>query len=125
MPAPLATPETRTVRPPAHAMVRDDILGLVSVVMIARANGSSGPPSVACARRAAMCGISGTMRSIGSCTPITPVELTSTDSHAQPIASETASTISCAFATPRGPVAAFAQPEFRMSADAWPRESFR
>jgi len=112
MPAPLATPVTRTL-----PTVRVQALARVSVVMMAVAKGAQdwavSPASSA--------GRVDTMRSLGSCTPITPVEFTSTASGAQSSSCATASTVAWQAASPCGPVAALAQPELTSSAVQWPR----
>ena len=120
MPAPLAQPTT-VQRRPACSTVRDDHLAYVSVVMMARAKGSRLP----CAARAAMGAISGSMRSTGSCTPMTPVEFSCTATDEMSHARATASASSMAFAMPRSPVAALAQPELMRRAPQWPRLSLR
>ena len=89
--------------------------------MMARANSSMLP----CAARAAIGAICGIIRSSGSCTPITPVELCCTAIDAMSQARATASAISTAFAMPRSPVAALAQPELTRMALQWPRLSRR
>jgi hypothetical protein len=120
MPAPLQQPTT-VQRRPACSTVRDAHFGWVSVVMIARANGSMLP----CAARAAIGATCGSIRSTGSWTPITPVELCCTATAATSQARATASASSTAAAIPRSPVAALAQPELTRSAPQWPRLSRR
>src|SRR5258705_6308732 len=61
-----------------------------------------------------------TTRSIGSATPITPVEATSTCSGSQPSALATSSVIRRALASPSSPVQAFAQPLFTTMAQRVP-----
>ena len=107
MPAPLAIPPTRQVVPPT---VKSTLVcfGFVSVVMMARA--ASGPPSRD--SRGAASAMPARSFGIGSRTPITPVEATTTCSTGQPTACAVSAAISLASARPASPVAALAQPAF-------------
>src|SRR5579862_2000496 len=75
-------------------------LGCVSVVMMPSAPAIGSGPSAA-----AMPSRPRSMMSMGSCTPITPVELTSTRSAVVPTSAAAAAAIRRAFSSPRAPVA--------------------
>ena len=91
--------------------------GRVSVVMMARA--ALAPPLTTESSRAAR-GMPVANGSSGRCSPITPVEATSTSAGAQPRTSLAMAAVSRAAASPRSPVAAFALPEFTTTACAMP-----
>ena len=76
-------------------------MGCVSVVMIPSA------PTIgsACSVRRETPTRPRSIFSIGSCTPITPVELTSTRSAVEPISFAAAAAMRRAFSSPRAPVA--------------------
>ena len=82
------------------------------------ARAASAPPSRP--RRAAAAGMPERSAGMGSGTPITPVEATSTSSATQPMARATSDAVSRASARPASPVAAFAQPAFTTTARARP-----
>src|SRR5258705_7024068 len=96
-------------------------LGNGSVVMIACAASLPLP----CASDEHASWMPATTRSIGSATPITPVEATSTCSGSQPSALATSSVIRRALASPSSPVQAFAQPLFTTMAQPVPRVTSR
>ncbi len=105
IPAPFAIPVKRTTAPRTCA-VREKSLGRVSVVMMACA--ASGQPS---GRRAAQAaGTAASSRSMGNCTPITPVLITCTELSAAPRLRSTASAVSRVLASPSTPVHALAYP---------------
>src|SRR5689334_3741401 len=96
-----------TTNDPRDVVTRTECsFGNGSVVMIARA--ASPPLPRASAEHA--CWIPGMTRSIGSPTPMTPVDATRTCSGGHPSASATCSVIRFAFASPSAPVHAFAHP---------------
>ena len=103
IPAPFAMPQMVTVRPSSRICV-DAGFGAVSVVMIAAA--ASAQPSSRRSRTAA--GMPARILSMGSGTPITPVELTSTSSGAMSSSPATSRAVCRASANPRSPVQAFA-----------------
>ncbi len=90
--------------------------GYVSVVMMARA--ASAPPSAESAAVAA--GRPVPKGAMGRCTPMTPVDATSTSEAGQPTASPAITAVSRAASRPGSPVAAFALPEFTTTARAVP-----
>ena len=90
--------------------------GRVSVVMMARA--ASAPPPADSSDAAAGRPIPNGAR--GSCTPMTPVDATSTSDAGQPTASPAMRAVSRAASKPGSPVAAFAFPEFTTTARAVP-----
>ena len=99
IPTPLAIPVI--VAPPT---VRVSILATVSVVMIAAAAASkSASPTVPASFSRA-----GVSTSIGYCTPITPVDATSSSSGRTPTSSAARRRTSRALASPVGPVATLA-----------------
>ena len=108
MPAPLAMPPTDQPSPNATAC-----LETVSVVMIAVA--ASAPPSALSAAHAAS--TPGRSLSIGSRSPISPVEQTATLSVMRPSRSATREAVAAESAKPSAPVHALAPPEF--STTAW------
>ena len=115
IPDPLHMPPTVTSRP-SISIRTATCLSTVSVVRIACA--ASSPPvglKAAAARDAPA-----RMRAIGSVTPITPVEHTSTSRSSIPSAPATAAAISRASAIPCSPVQALAQPLLMATARAWP-----
>ncbi|BAS12998.1 hypothetical protein AHiyo8_13010 [Arthrobacter sp. Hiyo8] len=90
----------------------------LSVVMIAVA--AAGPPfSESSANAASMPGM---ILSIGSCSPISPVEQTTTSEAEIPSTAATFSAVACVFWNPCGPVQALAPPEFRTTASTRPSE---
>ena len=107
IPAPLAMPPTMK---PAPRTVT--VFGTVSVVMIASAAAAppSGPRAAAAARTPA------SRRSIGSRSPISPVEHTATSPAPQPSRSATSSAVEWVSGNPAGPVQALAPPELRSTA---------
>ncbi len=107
IPAPLAMPPTLQPAPVATAS-----LLTVSVVMIADA--AAGPPSTESAATAAP--MPASMRSMGSSSPMRPVEHTATSPAATPTARATSSAVRCVSWKPRAPVQAFAPPELRTTA---------
>src|SRR2546422_2079988 len=115
IPAPFAQPVILALRPfqPKTAVA---VLGVVSVVRMAReASLKREEDSEAKAvGRAAM------SRPAGRCSPITPVEATSTFSASMPAMRAKARAVLRATASPRSPVAAFAHPEFATIARAAP-----
>ena len=105
MPAPFAIPPTRMF-PIEVAISRSACFGAASVVVIATA-ASAPPPSCRPAKARSMpC----STISIGSCTPITPVEATSTCSVSQPSPAATSTVMRSASRRPGSPVAALALP---------------
>lgn len=107
IPAPFAIPPT--VKPD---VVTAACFGCVSVVMIAAA--AAPPPS---SDSPATAGFSpGRSLSIGSWTPITPVDRTSTCSAGSPSNRPASAAVANAFSLPRSPVAEFATPELTMTA---------
>ena len=111
MPTPLATPTTRAVDP---AMVADEILCTVSVVMMPRATSSaslsgSGKGSDAIPAR---------MLSMGYRRPMTPVEAMSTSLLVNPSADATDDVTSSAWRMPSSPVATLAFFEITTTARA-------
>ncbi len=107
IPAPFAIPPTTNPSPSTAAC-----LGQRSVVRIAFAAPS--PPSGASAADASR--TPARTRSMGSGTPITPVERTTTSSGCSPRADAVSAAVSSASATPAAPVAAFATPALMTTA---------
>ena len=105
MPAPFAIPPTMHVHFPDGNSTATS-LGLVSVVMIARA--ASAPPCRE--RRRPASATPARTFSMGRRTPMTPVEATSTSSTGQAILSATIPAVSRASRRPPAPVPAFAHP---------------
>ena len=105
MPAPLEMPENRTSSPASDTPPVYS-LGKVSVVMMPRA--ASCQPAGFSLPTAS--GIPARMRSMGNCTPITPVLMTSVVESPLPMAFSRVSAIMRALAMPSGPVQALAQP---------------
>src|SRR3954452_18808402 len=114
MPAPLAIPPI--VQPYPRCTV---VLGTESVVMIARA--ASSPPSSASPFTAAV--TPGSSLSIGSRTPISPVEATATSIAPMPSSAARCSAVAWLSWNPSGPVQALAPPELRTTARSRPVES--
>src|SRR3954470_7404917 len=114
MPAPLAIPPTD--QPSRCCTV---VFGTVSVVMIARA--ASGPPSAERPLAAAV--TPGSSLSIGSRTPISPVEATATSIAPRPSSAARCSAVAWLSWKPSGPVQALAPPELRTTARSRPVES--
>src|SRR6185369_3213336 len=111
--APLAMPPTTTA---PSALVRTACLLTVSVVRIASA--AAGPPS---AESCAIVRVTPpSSRSIGSRTPISPVEQTATSPAPIPSPPATCSAVTWVSAKPSGPVQAFAPPELRTTARSRP-----
>ena len=65
----------------------------------------------------------GTILSMGSCSPIRPVEHTKRRSAEMPSASAVFSAVVCVFWKPCGPVHALAPPELRITASTRPSET--
>ena len=116
MPAPLAMPPMVNSRPSASVPVKTACLDTESVVMIAVA--AAGPPSAS--NSAAATPIAGTSLSIGSCSPIRPVEQTKMSVAEAPSASAVFSAVVWVFWKPCGPVQALAPPELRITASTRP-----
>src|SRR3954447_2388603 len=114
MPAPLAIPPI--VQPSPRCTV---VLGTESVVMIARA--ASSPPSSASPFTAAV--TPGSSLSIGSRTPISPVEATATSIAPMPSSAARCSAVAWVSWKPSGPVQALAPPEFSTTARSRPDRS--
>ena len=113
IPAPFAMP------PKLHpAPLTQACLGTVSVVMMASA--ASAAARCPGASAAATAGTPPRTTSIGSCSPISPVEHTTTSPAPMPSCSPTSSAVSCVFWKPCGPVHAFAPPELSTTARARP-----
>jgi hypothetical protein len=112
MPAPFAMPPTTKPVPRATA-----VFGFVSVVMIASAAASpaSGESFRTALRTPSTSGV------IGSGTPITPVDITSTSSVRRQRSRAASAAVATASATPCSPVAAFATPELTTIACGWAR----
>ena len=120
MPTPLATPTIRGASGPSPTLA-EAVLANVSVVIIPVATrmasvSVNGPVSCARCER---------MRSIGYCRPMTPVEVTSTSSAAQPTATATPTASSSALANPSAPVATFAFFDTTTSACSEPSATWR
>src|SRR5436309_15491342 len=115
MPAPFAQPVILGLRPfqPKTGVA---VLGVVSVVRMAREASLKREEDKA-AKAAGMAEMS---RPAGRCSPITPVEATSTCSASIPAMRVKARAVLRAAASPRSPVAAFAHPEFATIARAAP-----
>ncbi|CAM5304120.1 hypothetical protein SABIM44S_05382 [Streptomyces abikoensis] len=109
IPAPLAIPPT--IQP--SSLWTTAVLWTVSVVLIAMA--ALSPPCTDSA--AAAFSIPGSNRSIGSRTPISPVEATATSPALWPRTSAAFSAVACVSWKPSGPVHAFAPPEFSTTAE--------
>jgi hypothetical protein len=90
------------------------VLGTLSVVMIARA--ASGPPSSDSASTAAV--TPALSLSMGSRTPIRPVEATATSIAPMPSSAAACSAVAWVSWKPSGPVQAFAPPELSTTARA-------
>ena len=103
--APFAIAPSRT-SPPGSASVRCATLGVASVVQIASA--AAAPPSGASSAAAAR--MPASTRSMGSGTPITPVDATSTSCGSAPTSSPASAVMRSASVRPCAPVAAFALP---------------
>ena len=116
MPAPLAMPPMVNCVPSAAVPVKTACLDTESVVMIAVA--AAGPPSAA--RAAVAEPIPARIFSMGSCSPISPVEQTTTSVAETPRASAVFSAVVCVFWNPWGPVQALAPPELRITASTRP-----
>src|SRR3712207_2235253 len=113
MPAPLAMPPT--VQPPSGPLrACTVVLGTLSVVMIARA--ASGPPSSLSAFTAAV--TPAVSLSMGSRTPMSPVEATATSMAPMPSSPAACSAVAWVSRKPSGPVHALAPPELRTTARA-------
>ena len=107
IPAPLAIPPTR-ISPSAVATERSAVFAAASVVRIASAAAAAAStPSPSSASAAAM---PASTRSIGSGTPITPVDAMRTALAGQPRPSATSAAIRSASRIPCSPVAALALP---------------
>ncbi len=115
IPAPFAMPPI-VIGPPGVSTRTAQCLGLVSVVMIARA--ASMPPSVESLRAASRSPRS--TLSTGSGTPITPVESTSAVRGGSPAASSAQCAIARAASRPAAPVQAFATRAFMATARTRP-----
>src|SRR3954452_2655913 len=113
MPAPLAMPPT--YQPSRCCTV---VFGTESVVMIARA--ASGPPSSESALTAAL--TPAVSLSMGSRTPISPVEATATSIAPSPSSAAACSAVAWVSWKPPGPVQALAPPELRATARSRPPE---
>ena len=111
MPAPFAMPPTRH---PSRSTTT--VFGRLSVVMIARA--ASSPPSPD--RRAAAESTPSSTTSPSSCSPMSPVEHTSTSPDDTPTAEAAASAVRCVTWKPSGPVKQFAPPELSTIAPTRP-----
>ena len=111
MPAPLAIPPT--VQP---SRVAAAVFGTVSVVRIAVAAASPPAPDSA----AAALSTPGSSASIGSRSPIRPVEQTATSIAPMPSAAATASAVACVSAKPALPVHALAPPALSTTAVSRP-----
>ena len=94
IPAPLAVPIARIVPLSRLVCAATICFGFVSVVMIAREK-SGKPVSVGL-----IAAIAGTMRSIGSCQPMTPVLATPISYGEQPTAFAAATAMATAFRSP-------------------------
>ena len=114
MPAPLAIPPTTKPSPPPT-----DCLGRVSVVMIASA--ASRPPSGVEPGTASSTPASSA--SIGSRSPIRPVEQTATSPAETPSSAAACSAVAWVSWKPAGPVQALAPPELRTTASTRPSAS--
>jgi hypothetical protein len=114
IPAPLAIPATDQPVPSAAAS-----FGTESVVMIARA--AAGSPSAD--RAAAATSTPGSSCCIGSRSPISPVEQTTTSPAPTPSTAATFSAVWWVSTKPRLPVHALAPPELRITASARPSET--
>ena len=122
IPEPFAIPPILTSRPPI-AICAADSFGNGSVVMMARAASAPWAASAPSAPKAA-----GSPRRsfwIGSATPMTPVEATSTCSAGQSTRRAVSNAMSRATWSPSSPVHAFAQPLLTMTARAAPPERAR
>ena len=119
MPAPLAMPPMVNSWPSASVPMNSADLGTQSVVMMAVP--ASGPPSAL--RAAAAASTPGRILSMGSCSPIRPVEQTKTSVAEMPSTSATFSAVLWVFWKPVGPVQALAPPEFRITASTRPSET--
>ena len=115
-------PPIVTSRPPI-AICAAASFGNGSVVMIARAASAPWPASAPSAPNAA--GSPRRIFSIGSATPMTPVDATSTCSAGQPTRRAVSSAMSRATCSPSSPVHALAQPLLTMIARAAPPERAR
>ena len=111
MPAPFAIPQTDQPSPWNVA-----VLAWVSVVMIAAA--ASSWPSVASAAAAVV--MPALILSIGSSSPMSPVEQTATSAADSPRVSATSSAVRCVSWNPWCPVHALAPPELRTTASTRP-----
>ncbi|MNI69101.1 hypothetical protein D3C73_1248320 [compost metagenome] len=116
MPAPLAMPPTVNCLPSASVPVKTASLDTLSVVMIAVA--AAEPPSSDSSRKAAS--TPGRILSMGNCSPIRPVEHTTTSEAEIPSTSATFSAVAWVFWKPWGPVQALAPPELRTTASTRP-----
>ena len=116
MPTPLVIAPMRTSRPPISSATAHS-LGLVSVVMMARA--ASWPPS----GRSSSALNPWRTRSIGMGTPMMPVEATMTRSETMPSLSAARRLISCASARPSWPLHALALPALNTTAWARPLDA--
>ena len=114
MPAPLAMPPTTKPSP-----WPTEVLATVSVVMMASA--ASPPPSADSSAAAAS--TPGSSWSIGSRTPIRPVEATATSVAEQPSAAATCSAVAWVSWKPGAPVQALAPPELSTTASTRPSEA--
>ena len=113
--APLAIAPT-TARPDSNSTSTAQLFGTVSVVMIASA--AVAPPSSDNA--ATICGMPASILSIGSGTPIKPVEQTSTSSVCKPNSLAVRAHIRRAWSKPTSPLQKLALPLLRMTARALP-----
>ena len=112
MPAPLAIPPTVNPGPATTT-----VLGTLSVVMMARA--AAGPPSRASASWAAS--TPAVILSIGSSSPMRPVEQTAMSSASTPSRAATWPAVARVSAKPAAPVQALAPPELSTTAASCPR----
>src|SRR6266403_5239655 len=122
MPAPLAQP-TRWIRLPDILKVADAVFGRVSVVQMA--SDSSAKERADGRRLRASDGKARRIFSIGSCTPITPVEQTKSSCGASSIRRAASSFVRCATLSPCGPVAQLALPALTTTARMRPLDSRR
>ena len=120
IPEPLAIPPIRTVRPPIWISAAAS-LGNGSVVMMARA--AADPWSLASPRNAA--GSAARILSIGSATPITPVDATRTSATEHPTSRAVSAAMSRAARNPSSPVQALAHPLLTTIARATPPLALR
>src|SRR6266446_5389738 len=122
MPAPFAQP-TRWIRLPDILKVADAVFGRVSVVQMA--SESSAKERADGRRLRASDGKARRIFSIGSCTPITPVEQTKSSCGASSIRRAASSFVRCATLSPCGPVAQLALPALTTTARMRPLDSRR